>query len=40
VLEVRCRWCGHGRAIETFDGKTTEAPQESEAQAEAGGPPA
>ncbi len=40
VLEVRCRWCGHGRAIETFDGDTTEAPEESEAPAEAGGPSA
>jgi len=37
VLEVRCRWCGHGRAIETFDGETPEAPGESEAPAGAGG---
>ncbi len=41
VLEVRCRWCGHGRAIETFDGDEAEAPPTAgeQAPAEAGGPP-
>ncbi len=41
VLDVRCRWCGHGRAIETFEVEDGEAPETAggQAPAEAGGPP-
>ena len=41
VLEVRCRWCGHGRSIETLDGGGAEPEDEGAgAQAEPGGPTA
>ena len=33
VVEVSCRWCGHGRSIEVLD-------DEAAAQADAGGPSA
>jgi hypothetical protein len=34
VVEVSCRWCGHGRAIEVLDDEEAAA-----AALEAGGPP-
>jgi hypothetical protein len=34
VVEVSCRWCGHGRAIEVLDA------DEAAAAVQAGGPPA
>jgi len=36
VVEVSCRWCGHGRSIEILDDEEAPAP----APADAGGPPA
>ncbi|HUY22555.1 MAG TPA: hypothetical protein VMV22_09455 [Acidimicrobiales bacterium] len=38
VVEVSCRWCGHGRAVEVVDDVGDGDP--SPTAAEAGGPPA
>jgi hypothetical protein len=41
VLEVKCRWCGHGRSIETLVGDEAEPDKAgAETPTDAGGPPA
>jgi hypothetical protein len=47
VVEISCRWCGHGRSIEVLDGEdtavkdeTAPADADADADADAGGPTA
>ena len=38
VVEISCRWCGHGRSIEVLDGEHAAVPDDTE-PADAGGQP-
>jgi hypothetical protein len=40
VVEISCRWCGHGRSIAVLDGEHPPVPEDDTAPADAGGPTA